>query len=207
MKGIILGLLLVMMACSDDQQKQKIADAELLKWAVLEGDRITAQAQAALGGRLKQAISEGGPAYAVEFCHLSAANILDSLSTTYNDLEVRRTTLKPRNPLNSPTELEQGLLLQYQQGLQQQSEIAPHVVEIDDNQLLYSKPILLNNPLCLNCHGDVQNQISNETYQVIQQHYPTDQAINFKLGELRGMWSIKFNREEITSHYLQSLKE
>ena len=207
MKWIVLGLLLAMMACKSDQQEQKIADDELFQWAVSEGDRISVQAQAALGGRLKQAIAEGGPTYAVEFCHLSAANILDSLSTAYNDLEVRRTTLKPRNQLNSPTELERRLLLKYQQGLEQQSEIAPHVVEINDNQLLYSKPILLNNPLCLNCHGNVQNQISSETYQVILQHYPTDQAIDFKLGDLRGIWSIKFNRDEITSHYLQSLKD
>ena len=46
--------------------------------------------------------------------------------------------------------------------------------------------------MCLTCHGS-KEQIGGDLYSdVIEALYPKDKAINFKLGELRGMWSIKF---------------
>ena len=49
-------------------------------------------------------------------------------------------------------------------------------------------------PLCLKCHGQISNGLDSSAYEVIQQRYPSDRAIGYSLGDLRGMWSIRWAR-------------
>ena len=198
MKSIAIFLMVTMAACSTDSStRQQTNNEQLSQWALAEGNRLSAQAQTALSSQLKQAMASGGPSAAVEFCNTSAANILDTLSTGYSKLSIGRTSLKIRNPQNTPDETELAMLNDYQTKLQQKSELIPQVRETNEHTLLYTKPILLNNPLCLNCHGSVGSQINNETHQIIQKYYPLDQAVDYQLGDLRGMWTIKFDPEEL----------
>ena len=59
-------------------------------------------------------------------------------------------------------------------------------------EIHFFKPILLQ-PLCLNCHGTPGKQIQNSTLAKIQVLYPSDQAFDYKEGDLRGVWHIVFN--------------
>ncbi len=207
MRHLTITLLLTLAACNNQSKQQLPTEAtvdqeQLMAFALAEGNRISNQAQMALGGQLKKAISEGGPSHAVGFCNLSATKILDTITTGYSQLEVGCTSLKVRNQNNTPSKVEHQLLDDYRQKSQDKSDLSPQVQPIGNNSLLYGKPIMLNNPLCLNCHGTVGTQISDETYQVIREHYPQDQAIDFEMGDLRGMWTIEFNREELTEMFL-----
>jgi hypothetical protein len=47
--------------------------------------------------------------------------------------------------------------------------------------------------MCLNCHGTPGKHIQDATLTKIQQLYPEDRAVNFKEGDLRGLWHIIFN--------------
>ena len=200
MKFLVSFIFLALIAC-DSRKQQHTADSLTLTAFVLEeGDRISNQAQMALGGQLKQAIAAGGPSHAVQFCNSSAAHIMDTLSTGYEHVIVKRTTEKLRNQANAPSAIERQLLQTYQQKLQDQGGIetlTPEVTELGDTRILYTKPIIINNPLCLNCHGSIENDISKETYNVISHYYPQDQAVNYQMGDLRGMWSIEFDRNQL----------
>jgi hypothetical protein len=73
------------------------------------------------------------------------------------------------------------------------------VQELEDGYLLYTQPIVIENSLCLNCHGKVGETVGQDTYQLIKELYPADSATGFEKGDLRGMWSIKMARKEIVS--------
>jgi hypothetical protein len=45
----------------------------------------------------------------------------------------------------------------------------------------------------MNCHGTPGKHIQDATLTRIQQLYPEDRAVNFKEGDLRGLWHIIFN--------------
>jgi hypothetical protein len=53
--------------------------------------------------------------------------------------------------------------------------------------------------MCLYWHGEIGTQVSNETYQHILKLYPEDEAINHKIGDLRGIWSITFQRNDLVN--------
>ena len=72
---------------------------------VIEARNHAAQLQSELKFALQAAIRTGGFEKAVEACHLQAPKITQSLSDK-TGWTIRRTSLKPRNVLNQPTELE-----------------------------------------------------------------------------------------------------
>ena len=59
------------------------------------------------------------------------------------------------------------------------------------DEIHFFKPILLQ-AMCLNCHGSPGQDIQSPTLARIQQLYPDDRAVNFKEGDLRGVWHIIF---------------
>ena len=197
MKFLMSFIFLALIACDSQRQQHTDGSSALTALVLEEGERISNQAQMALGGQLKQAIAAGGPSHAVQFCNFSAANILDTLSTGYEHVKVKRTTEKLRNQANVPSGVERQLLQAYQQKLQDKETLTPEVTPLGDATILYTKPIIINNALCLNCHGSIESEISKETYDVISSYYPQDQAVNYQMGDLRGMWSIEFDRDQL----------
>lgn len=197
MKKILpLSLLIVLIACVEQKKSESFTDQQLKDAVLAEGNRIAAIAQKTLGGQLKKAMGEGGPQYAVQFCNTAAFPILDTL-TAGLDVKIKRASLRLRNPEDAPDDNERKILEQYQQSLDRQSELQPHVEFPNKRQILFAKPILLNNPLCLNCHGAVGTEVNDATHALIKSLYPEDNAVNHKIGDLRGIWSITFDRDKL----------
>lgn len=203
MKSFILWLLPLFIACTPQHQEQDVSLSALKEFARLKGDTLSLQAQKALGSQLKQALAERGPSYAVQFCHLAASPILDTLKTDMN-VDIRRASLRARNPKDLPTEKEEELLETFTQQISQNKRPGSIVEVLDGASLLYARPILLHTPLCLNCHGQVGTQISSETHQLIKELYPEDLATGHTMGDLRGMWSIRFDTQAL-AEYLRQL--
>ena len=61
----------------------------------------------------------------------------------------------------------------------------------NNNDVRYFAPIILKSE-CLKCHGSVGSDIKDETYALIKNLYPKDEAVGFQEGELRGIWSLNF---------------
>ena len=204
-KLLLVVALATLLSCTDSSKKEttNATQTEEIEEVVLaEGNRISALAQQALGGQLKQAISERGVLEAVKFCNVAAYPILDTL-TTGLDAEIKRASLRPRNPQDAPTDTEGKILEQYQSQLSSSQELQPVVEVLDEQHILYAKPIVMNNPLCLNCHGTVGTQVSDETNALLKSLYPEDNATGHQLGDLRGIWSITFSREDLVAYLNQ----
>ncbi len=199
---MLTGLLFVTASCSSrNDQAEAPTEEEIISLARSEGDRISSVAQQALGGQLKAAMASGGPVHAVEFCNASAALILDTLQPGW-EIRLKRASLRVRNPKDTPDAIEKEILNMYAEQVANGREPEP-MIEEDGKQLIYAKPILLNNPICLSCHGVPGKDIMPETLEKLQELYPEDRATGHKMGDLRGIWSITFNTKELEDYLNQ----
>ncbi len=184
---IVFSVLFLANCFHDTSKNESISNADKTKY-LQEGKKIAASTFSTLGGNLQKAMKEGGVANALSYCNLNASPLVDSLQQLYN-ADIKRTSLKIRNPNNNPTNYEQKQLMAYQKQAASGQKLEPIVKKIND-QIIFHAPIHMM-PLCLKCHGKIEEQLLEKDYEHIKNLYPTDQAVNYKSGELRGMWSIR----------------
>lgn len=164
---------------------ESTSHTEPVETAPLEQGRNIAQAtKAALGKQLMTKLKEVGPVGAIEFCKLKALPITDSVSKS-KGAQVQRITDKPRNPKNTCTEEELGLLKQWKTDLASGKE--PQGLLIDKgNHTLGYYPIFTEEK-CLACHGNP----SDEVKQVLLKKYPEDKALGYDVGQVRGAFRVR----------------
>ncbi len=143
-----------------------------------------------LKGALMKAMKSGGPAAAVSVCHAAAPEIAAAKSAA-TGWHVARTALKLRNPTNAPDDWERTTLEAFLAKAEQGADLSKlehyETVSQDGKKFFrYMKAIPVGKP-CLICHGPA---VKAELVQSIQEHYPEDKARGFKLGELRGAFTI-----------------
>lgn len=186
--GIVISIILGIISFNNKTiQKTKTAIEEYLR----KGALISTEAQAALMAQVSKAIKKGGPEYAIGFCNIKVNFIIDSLNKS-NNCRISRISERNRNPNNAlETELDKGIWNYYSDG----KDFSDTAIFNGDHKYFYYKPIRLINPACLKCHGRPQANISIRTLTKIDSLYPNDLAINYKLGDLRGLWKIEFVAE------------
>ncbi|MCP5518661.1 MAG: DUF3365 domain-containing protein [Verrucomicrobiales bacterium] len=156
------------------------------------GVLIVQQAFTMLSSNLARAIQTGGISNALSYCSVKALPLTQLVGDT-NRVRLRRVTHKPRNPANRASAAELGILAGFQSALAAGRTNPPPVLTTNDaGGLSLHAPIVLNNPLCLNCHGRPGDQILPENVTLLARLYPTDEATGFTLGDLRGMWCVDF---------------
>jgi cytochrome c len=107
---------------------------------------------------------------------------------------VSRVTDRPRNAANRANEQEMLQLKSFTADLENQVKPKTALITSSEAHLTAYKAIQIN-AFCLNCHGQVGQEISEENYAFIQSLYPEDQATSYAEGDLRGMWKIEFKKE------------
>jgi len=152
-----------------------------------------------LGGRLKpelqKAMKAGGPIAALEICHDKAPQIASEVSES-SGFSVSRTSLKPRNSSNAPESWQTEVLEQFEADKAAGKAVEKleyyKIVDKEDGgrQARYMKAIPTA-PVCLKCHGaEIPKEISTEIATKLNELYPEDKARGFKVGDLRGAFSI-----------------
>ncbi|MEZ4827074.1 MAG: DUF3365 domain-containing protein [Bacteroidia bacterium] len=187
MSGALTALFLP--ACTSpatSEKQQEVADSVY----IAQGKTIAGAVFSKLSGELSAAMQSGGVEKAVPYCHLHAYPLTDSLSAVYSAY-IRRASHKPRNPQNAADSLEAATIAMYAEKMAGGEKPTPVVVREKEGAVRFLAPILLAAP-CLKCHGDIDHDISPEKYALIQNIYPDDKATGFAEGELRGVWSIRF---------------
>ncbi len=140
----------------------------------------------ALMAELKFALGEGGPGRAIKVCNIEAPQIAKDVSDAHR-WQVGRTSLRYRNPDNVPDAWEEVVLRQFEQRLAQGEDIKKmEYAEETDAGYRYMKAIPTK-PLCLTCHGD---NLGEEVQATLNELYPDDNATGFKVGDIRGAFSI-----------------
>jgi hypothetical protein len=159
--------------------------------AVQRGTAIAAETFSLLSSNLQSAIQSGGVSNALPFCSLAASPLTAGMAGKHG-VTLRRVTHKPRNPAGRADATERAILNQFAAALTGTNPPPPLVTNLTAGAVTFFAPIVLNNELCLKCHGAPGQDISPENVAVIQGLYPQDEATGFKLGDLRGAWRIDF---------------
>ena len=163
------------------------ADIEKLKG---EAKQIVQGFFKELKGTLVSAMKEKGPAGAVNVCATKAQEI--TAKHNRDGWKVGRTALKLRNPKNAPDAWEKAVLEEFEkkiaEGADPKTLVKAEIVDMNGQKVFrFMKAIPTMKP-CLTCHGE---KVQPDVLKVIRQHYPQDQATGFKLGQLRGAFTLQ----------------
>lgn len=150
-----------------DMQKQKAAAGELKK---------------TLGGELKAKLGDGA-ANAVEFCSKNALTITDSVAKKHS-LNIKRVSEKNRNAKNTPDATDKKAIEMFAAQMANGAKPIDNIV-VDGR---YYEPMLIGE-MCIVCHGK-EGSIAKDTAEKIKQAYPSDKAVGYNLGELRGVIAV-----------------
>ncbi|GIV31728.1 MAG: hypothetical protein KatS3mg030_030 [Saprospiraceae bacterium] len=172
-----------------DRPKESSTDSIWLQ----KGSQIVSSTFGALSTALQRALQEGGPLKAIQYCHIEALPLTDSMSRVHHAI-IRRTSDKVRNPLNAPNAREQRIIEYYREALDKGRPLDPRVESLGPDSIWFAAPIIVA-PLCLQCHGVPGKDIADETLSALRQYYPSDAATGYVQGEFRGIWSITFAKK------------
>lgn len=153
------------------------------------GQQAVQQVGLTLKSELQNAIKQEGVVNAISFCNTRALSITEESALVVNEnVLVKRVTDKSRNPLNKADVYEAAVLERFGKIESKESD---YILEITDkNQTVaykYFKPIYIES-VCLTCHGG--DEVPPAVDSVLKRLYPDDEARNYSLGELRGMFSV-----------------
>lgn len=143
-----------------------------------------------LKGELQKGMQEGGPVNAIGICSDRAPAIAAALGER-KGIDIGRTSLRVRNPANTPDVWEKAVLEEFEQrklaGEDQATiEFFATAEQADRTVFRYMKAIPTAE-LCVVCHG---TEIAPDVAARLDELYPQDQARGFQPGDLRGAFTI-----------------
>ena len=142
----------------------------------------------AFGQELKQALqsamASGGPVAAIGVCRDAAPRIASEAARQHG-VRIGRTSLKVRNPMNTPEAWQREVLEDFA-GRYVQGEPPLEFFARGEWGARYMSSIDVKG-LCVACHGE---QLAPETARALATDYPHDQATGYRAGDLRGAFSI-----------------
>lgn len=143
-----------------------------------------------LKGELAKAMQAGGPVAAISVCNHKAPVIAKDLSDSYG-WDIARTSLKVRNPENTADAWEEDVLRQFENRKAMGEHVKPMayfaVVENKQQKSFRFMKAIPTAEICLKCHG--QN-IAPKVKAKLDELYPADKARGYKLGDIRGAFTI-----------------
>ncbi|MBZ4415689.1 DUF3365 domain-containing protein [Myxococcus sp. RHSTA-1-4] len=149
---------------------------------VAAAEATMTEVQQRLFKRLTAELERGGPAAAVTVCRDEAQPLTASVAHE-RSIEVGRTSHKLRNPKNAPRAWVAPFVSAAAGA--KAADVKPVVVDLGD-RVGVLKPIPTA-PLCTSCHG-AREALSPEVAQALKDGYPTDAAVGFAPGDLRGFF-------------------
>lgn len=190
-------------ACARDAERDGASgtargDAAAATADTVPSDEAVARARAAANGLGKElqsqlfaALDSGGPSRAVAFCADSAQAW--TARHAREGVYVRRVSLRVRNPANRPDSAEEWQLRRLD-SLHGAGTLPGEVVRSTgtasgERVVEYARPILVQER-CLACHG-TRARLAPGIAEILAARYPSDQATGYRIGDLRGMLSVR----------------
>jgi len=184
MKAIFLTLIIISLSACN---QQSISYKEISQRTQASKDLVKEFA-GQLKGKLQTAMKSGGPLAALSVCHEQAPLIAKQLSEK-SGWDIYRTSLKPRK--TKPDAWEITIMASFEQrhadGDKFKSLFNQDIVKVNGKASFRYMQAIETKPICLVCHGEtIAPMLTNK----IKELYPQDTATGFKLGDIRGAFSI-----------------
>jgi uncharacterized protein DUF3365 len=164
----------------------RIAEAPAdLRQAISRADVIIADLHDALLWELNSGLEQGGPALAIKSCHIDATRVAQRVGRQ-EGIAAGRTSDRLRNPLNAPRPWA-APLVKANAG-RNAKDVEGFAVDLGD-KVGVMRPIAQRQK-CAACHGR-PDQFSNAVRAELADRYPSDRAIGFTEGEIRGWYWVE----------------
>lgn len=188
---ILIFLILLSLSCENTQIYS--VKEESKDFYLKNGSNIASDAFLHLSGNLKKEVEKSNFADAISFCNVNGESILkQSQSNEY--IEIKRVSDRNRNPNNLANSKEIEIIENYKNTIKKGENSNPILIATKNDVIFYS-PIKTMS-FCLNCHGDNNKEIAENTKAKLKELYPNDKAISYKANEIRGLWKIVFKNQE-----------
>jgi hypothetical protein len=163
----------------------KTEDTNLVS-VVNSGKMATKTLLETLQKNMQTHMKKGGVMDALNFCSTEAYALTDKVNSELpKGVSTKRVSIKYRNPANEPQADELKVLNSFEEMETAKKALPEYVVEkVDEHTYKFYKPLTINNQVCLKCHGDISGDKVLE--KAINERYPTDKAVNYKMDDLRG---------------------
>ncbi|HEB49416.1 MAG TPA: DUF3365 domain-containing protein [Desulfobulbus sp.] len=194
MKTIVLVLALILagpvLAGAGEDAAHETAAATVMQ----AQQREAMQAVQALAGRLqaelKKAMQEEGPAHAIAVCKSRARVIAGEIGAKHG-LDIRRVSLRNRNPDNTPRAWEKKVLEDFERqkrdGRPVESLTYVTVARTGSGRQFRFMKAIPTRAICTLCHGaDIAPAVEKE----LDRLYPEDRARGFRPGDIRGAFVV-----------------
>ncbi|PCJ18742.1 MAG: hypothetical protein COB02_09930 [Candidatus Cloacimonadota bacterium] len=161
-----------------------IKEIDILK----KGRRISAELMTHLGSALKESIKKNGFVKSVEVCSLKVLPMTEKIRKKYKLKSIKRISTKTRNINNAPDKLDQ-IAIDY---LKKEKKSSYLQQQVKSGKFFYRfyRSIGIKDT-CLNCHG-TRKDMKIMTRSKIAKIYPNDKALDYKIGDFRGVIRLEF---------------
>ncbi len=179
--------------CSPGDGEEVSSETEA---AVLElGNSASGALMGTLVTQLTGAMQAGGPVNAVDFCSTSATELTAGVSQEQG-LDIKRSSLRYRNPANAPDEGETEALRYFETALAETGELpGPWVQKAGRDEYRFYRPLAVAPP-CLNCHGS-KGEIDPAVQTILDERYPDDLATGYAAGDFRGVIRVSIPADRV----------
>lgn len=160
------------------------APAEL-RIPISRADLVVAAMQDAVIRELSDALARGGPAQAIDFCHLDATAAAQRVGRQ-EGIAAGRTSDRLRDPTNAPRPWA-APLVRANAGRTARS-VEGFAVDLGD-KVGVLRPIV-ERPTCAGCHGPAE-KLHPAVKLALTDRYPADRAVGFHDGEIRGWFWVE----------------
>lgn len=183
----LLGALMALSLAAQAQAPQewptypiREAPAEL-RPAIQHGDLLILSIQDAVLSELTRELTEGGPARAIQVCHMSATAAINRIGRD-EGIAAGRTSARLRAPSNAPSAWAAPIVARHAD--RRVAGVDGFVVDLGA-RVGVMRPIAHRAGVCSPCHG-IDEQLDPGVRAELKDRYPLDRAIGFKEGDLRG---------------------
>lgn len=188
--GVAALVVLALLAAAGPAPAQESADPRV-ESALAEARVAARELAAQLMELLREELGREGFDGAIAVCAKVAQEKTAEYRATFKN-DIRRVSLRRRNPANEPDEYERNVLKSFDRLPVDARPNAEHwevISEDGTESLRYLKPLVANT-LCLTCHGPAEI-VPPEVRAALAEHYPDDQGTGFEVGEVRGAVTIR----------------
>jgi Protein of unknown function (DUF3365) len=180
------GLLTTTLAAQTEFKSWPLSQAPAeLRPAISRADLVVVAMQDAMLRELNDALARGGPAGAINFCHLDATAISQRVGRE-EGIAAGRTSDRLRSPTNAPRPWAASLVKAH--AGRPARGVDGFVVDLGE-KVGVLRP-MAERPMCAGCHGPVE-RLSSGVKAVLAERYPADHAVGFTEGEIRGWFWVE----------------
>lgn len=185
---------------------KRITGPMILQEARRVGDSLIRTTEQHLQTYLKTNLDSGNFEAALQYRQLDRYKAVNEMAQKYQAHLGRTGKNWPNSATDPASLLLQEQLKQYTAFNQQKQVLEPQVIRAGTTELLYTKPILMTNPLCLQCHDEPEKTLSLENKKLLPKNFVRTHG-GYSSGEWAGMWYVRFQVKGILDSITQKRKK